>query len=222
MSNPLQGRSAMPRRGLLLILSSPSGAGKSSLARHLIENDADLVNSVSVTTRPRRHSEVEGRHYHFIDRPRFERMRDGGEFLEWAEVHGNLYATPIEPVKSALKVGRDVLFDIDWQGTLQIAKAMPDDVVRVFVLPPTMTELKERLIRRAEDDDGTIQRRLANARTEIEHWQEYDYVIVNDDLNESLKMLTAILTAERSRRVRQPGLTDFVAELLAQNGKPKG
>jgi guanylate kinase len=149
-------------------------------------------------------------------------MRDGGEFLEWAEVHGNLYATPIEPVKSALKVGRDVLFDIDWQGTLQIAKAMPDDVVRVFVLPPTMTELKERLIRRAEDDDGTIQRRLANARTEIEHWQEYDYVIVNDDLNESLKMLTAILTAERSRRVRQPGLTDFVAELLAQNGKPKG
>jgi guanylate kinase len=222
MSTPLQGRSATPRRGLLLILSSPSGAGKSSLARLLLQNDQGLVNSVSVTTRPRRHSEVEGVHYHFIDRPRFERMREGGELLEWAEVHGNLYATPLEPVKKALHAGSDVLFDIDWQGTLQIAKAMPDDIVRVFVLPPTMAELKERLIRRAEDDDGTIQRRLANARTEIEHWQDYDYVIVNDDLQESLKMLTAILAAERARRVRQPGLAAFVTSLLAQNGKPKG
>ena len=220
MSNPLQGRSATPRRGLLLILSSPSGAGKSSLARHLIEKDGELMNSVSVTTRPRRHSEIDGRHYHFIDRAQFERMRGADEFLEWAEVHGNLYATPIEPVKSALAEGRDVLFDIDWQGTLQIAKAMPEDIVRVFVLPPTMSELKERLIRRAEDDDGTIQRRLDNARTEIEHWTDYDYVLVNDDLQESLSLVRSILAAERAKRVRQPGLSAFVADLLAQNGKP--
>ncbi|MCC6981995.1 MAG: guanylate kinase [Bauldia sp.] len=222
MSTPLQGRGSTPRRGLLLILSSPSGAGKSSLARLLLQHDPELTNSVSVTTRPRRHSEVDGVHYHFIDRAAFERKRAAGELLEWAEVHGNLYATPLEPVRQELARGRDMLFDIDWQGTLQIAKAMPEDIVRVFVLPPTMAELRERLIRRAEDDDGTIQRRLENARTEIEHWTEYDYVLVNDDLQESLSLVRSILAAERARRVRQPGLSAFVTQLLAQNGNATG
>lgn len=210
-------REPMPRRGLLLILSSPSGAGKSSLARLLDQNEPQLGTSISVTTRPRRASEVDGVHYHFIDRTAFERMRGAGELLEWAEVHGNLYATPLAPVKKALAAGRDMLFDIDWQGTLQIAKAMPEDVVRVFVLPPSMTELKERLVRRAEDDGAIIMRRLENARAEIEHWSEYEYVIVNDDLQEALVTVRAILAAERAKRVRQPGLSEFVAKLLKQN-----
>ena len=204
------------RRGLLLVLSSPSGAGKSTLTRLLLQEEDMLALSISVTTRTRRPSEVDAVHYHFIDAARFARMRDAGELLEWAEVHGNLYATPRAPVEAALAEGRDVLFDIDWQGTQQIARAMPDDVVRVFLLPPSMKELKARLERRAEDDRDVIARRLANARAEIEHWHEYEYVIVNEDLQRSLMLARTILAAERQKRRRQPGLADFVAGLLAE------
>lgn len=207
----------LERRGLMLVLSSPSGAGKSSISRALIDEERDrLFLSISVTTRARRPSEVEGIHYHFIDDGRFARMRDGGELLEWAEVHGNLYGTPAAPVEEALAGGRDVLFDIDWQGAAQLAAAKPDDVVLVFVLPPTMAELKARLERRAEDEDETIRRRLRDAWDEIEHWREYDYVVVNDDLERSLAAVRAILGAERHRRVRQRGLADFIADLKSE------
>lgn len=204
------------RRGLMLVLSSPSGAGKSTIARLLLELEKDLDLSISVTTRPRRPSEVDGVHYRFIDAERFAAMRDRGELLEWAEVHGNFYATPRKPVEEALARGRDMLFDIDWQGTRQIAKAMPDDVARVFLLPPTMAELKARLERRAEDRADVIARRLANAREEIAHWQEYDYVVVNEDLQRSLAAVRAILAAERLRRTRQLSLEAFVKSLLAE------
>ena len=205
-----------PRRGLMLVLSSPSGAGKSTISRLLLEQEVDLDLSISVTTRPRRPSEVDGVHYHFIAPDAFAAMRDRRELLEWAEVHGNLYATPRKPVEAALARGRDMLFDIDWQGTQQIARAMPDDVVRVFLLPPSMAELRARLERRAEDDRQVIARRLANARTEIGHWREYDYVIVNDDLQHSLAAVRAVLQAERLRRTRQTALAGFVEELLAE------
>lgn len=219
------------RRGLMLVLSSPSGAGKSTLSRLLLDNDDRLKLSISVTTRRRRHSEVEGMHYYFIDPERFEKMRKDGDLLEWAKVHGNLYATPRASVEAALTEGRDVLFDIDWQGTQQLKRAMPEDVVGVFLLPPSMKELRARLERRAEDDDATIARRLENARDEIRHWEEYDYVIVNEDLQDSLRATKAILTAERQKRSQQeelaaaakrykresqPKLKDFVAELLAE------
>lgn len=207
---------APSRRGLLLVLSSPSGAGKSTLARMLLETEADLALSISVTTRTRRPSEVDGVHYHFIDGERFARMRERGELLEWAEVHGKLYGTPRAPVEQALKMGGDVLFDIDWQGTRQITEALPDDIVRVFLLPPSMNELRARLERRAEDNPETIARRLANARAEIEHWNEYEYVIVNDDLQKSLSIVRAVLLAERQRRDRRPALAELVADLLSQ------
>jgi len=205
----------LARRGLMLVLSSPSGAGKSTIARLLLELDRELDLSISVTTRARRPSEVDGVHYHFIDAERFAAMRERGELLEWAEVHGNLYATPRKPVENTLARGRDMLFDIDWQGTQQLAKAMPDDVARVFLLPPSMDELKARLERRAEDRDDVIARRLANARTEIAHWREYDYVIVNEDLQRTLSAVRAILAAERLRRTRQNSLDAFVENLLA-------
>jgi guanylate kinase len=206
----------LTRRGLMLVLSSPSGAGKSTLARNLLTLDSGLTLSVSVTTRPRRTSEVDGVHYHFIDAERFEGMRAGGELLEWAEVHGNLYATPREAVETALAVGHDVLFDIDWQGTRQLADAMPADIVRVFILPPSMAELRARLERRAEDAEAVIDRRLANARAEIEHWDEYEYIIVNDDRQRSLGLVRSILIAERQKRARQLGLGDLVGRLLAE------
>lgn len=220
------------RRGLMLVLSSPSGAGKSTLSRLLLENVPNLNLSISVTTRKRRPSEVDGVHYHFIDRPRFEAMREAGELLEWAEVHGNLYATPAGPVEQALSEGRDVLFDIDWQGTQQLKRAMPDDVVGIFVLPPSMAELRARLERRAEDHSDVIARRLANARDEITHWTEYDYVIVNRDLNETYEAARTVLDSERGnrespprtvgapasdyRRQGQPGLSDFIDALLEE------
>jgi guanylate kinase len=200
----------------MLVLSSPSGAGKSTLARNLLALDNELTLSISVTTRPRRPSEADGVHYHFIDRERFDQMRERGELLEWAEVHGNLYATPKAPVSAALNAGRDVLFDIDWQGTRQIADAMPADIVRVFVLPPSMVELRARLERRAEDMGQIIERRLANAREEITHWDEYEYVVVNDDLQRSLGLVHSILIAERQKRGRQNGLTSLVEGLLAE------
>jgi len=200
----------------MLVLSSPSGAGKSTIARHLMEQDEDIDLSVSVTTRGRRPSEIEGVHYYFIDQATFERMRDGGELLEWAEVHGNCYGTPRAPVEKALSAGRDVLFDIDWQGADQVARAMPQDLVRIFVLPPTMKELAARLERRAEDKPEVIARRLANARAEISHWRDYDYVLINKDLQTSLEKAQAILYAERMKRARTTWLEGFVEGLLAE------
>jgi guanylate kinase len=205
----------LARRGLMFVLSSPSGAGKSTLAQQLLADEKNgLTLSVSVTTRPRRPSEIEGRHYRFIDEKRFRHMAEHDELLEWAEVHGNFYGTPQAPVEEALAAGRDVLFDIDWQGTQQLAEKMPQDLVRVFVLPPSMAELRARLDRRAEDDEATIARRLEAARHEIEHWREYDYVVVNDDLQRALDEVKGILRAERVRRERVVGLEAFVEELL--------
>jgi len=203
------------RRGLMLILSSPSGAGKSTLTRSLLKADPELELSISMTTRARRHSEIDGQHYHFIDAKRFRQMQDADELLESAEVHGNRYGTPREPVEAALQAGHDVLFDIDWQGTRQIAEQLPDDIVTIFVLPPSMAELKSRLDRRAEDEPEIIARRLTSARDEISHWSEYDYVIINDDLSRSLDEVRAVLRAERLRRSRQPDIGEFVEGLLA-------
>jgi guanylate kinase len=203
------------RRGLMLILSSPSGAGKSTLTRNLkSENNLDL--SISVTTRPKRPSEIEGVHYRFIDRPAFDAMRQHNDLLEWAEVHGNGYGTPRKEVEASLAAGRDVLFDIDWQGTQQIVKRSRPDVVTIFILPPSMAELRSRLIRRAEDAAEVIAKRLANARDEIARWSQYDYVIVNDDLQAAYESIKAILTAERLKRSRAVGLGDFVDRLLAE------
>ncbi len=207
----------MARRGLMLVLSSPSGAGKSTIAHNLLEQDKNLELSISVTTRARRRSEVEGVHYHFIGERTFAAMRDGDELLEWAEVHGNFYGTPRAPVEEALGEGRDILFDIDWQGTLQLYDRMRPDMVGIFVLPPSMQELKSRLERRAEDSQEVIARRLANAKVEIEHWDDYDYVIVNDDLNTAHQNVRAILTAERLKRSRQTGMVAFARTLIDAN-----
>jgi guanylate kinase len=202
------------RRGIMLVVSSPSGAGKTTLTRNLLEQEEGVSLSVSVTTRARRASEIDGVHYNFVTRRQFEVMRDAGDLLEWAEVHGNLYGTPRAPVEEALKVGRDVLFDIDWQGTLQLYETMRPDVVSVFVLPPSAKELKARLERRAEDSGAVIAQRLTNAAIEVPHWTEYDYVLVNRDLDKSFARLRAILTAERLKRVYRPDLEKFVARLL--------
>ncbi|WP_334176820.1 guanylate kinase [Pseudoxanthobacter sp.] len=204
------------RRGFLLVLSSPSGAGKSTLTRALL-NDPDeagrLQLSVSATTRGRRASEVEGVHYHFVGMERFQTMREGGELVEWAEVHGNCYGTPRAPVEQALAGGFDMVFDIDWQGARQMVAAMRPDVVSVFVLPPAAKDLRSRLIGRAEDADDVIARRLQNARGELEHWVDYDYVLVNDDLTKSYAGLKAILNAERLKRARGEGLPAFIASI---------
>jgi guanylate kinase len=203
------------RRGIMLVLSSPSGAGKTTLSRNLLEQEENVALSVSVTTRPRRPSEIEGVHYNFVTKQQFEGMRDSGQLLEWAEVHGNYYGTPREPVEKALSSGRDVLFDIDWQGTQQLYEKMPNDVVSVFVLPPSANELKLRLERRAEDSETIIAERLRNAAEEFRHWSEYDYILVNRDLDKSFTRLRSILTAERLKRVKMPNLEKFVAQLLA-------
>jgi guanylate kinase len=200
----------------MLVLSSPSGAGKSTIARNLLESDAGLELSVSVTTRPRRGSEIDGVHYHFVTRREFDRLRDSDALLEWAEVHGNCYGTPREPAEAAMAAGRDMLFDIDWQGAVQLNEKMRADIVSIFVLPPSMAELKMRLKRRAEDSDATIETRLRNARLEIEHWREYDYVVVNDDLDRAFASVRAITQAERLRRDRRPGLFAFVSNLLGE------
>lgn len=206
--------SRIKRRGLMLVLSSPSGAGKSTIARNLLENDQSLELSVSVTTRARRGSEIDGVHYHFITQREFDRLKDTDALLEWAEVHGNFYGTPREPAEMAMAEGRDMLFDIDWQGAVQLNEKMRADIVSVFILPPSMAELKSRLKRRAEDSDATIERRLKNARVEIEHWREYDFVVINDDLDRAFGEVKSIVTAERLRRNRRPGLFDFVTRLL--------
>jgi guanylate kinase len=217
----LEHREAEPfaRRGLMLILSSPSGAGKTSLTRMLLQQkDLDLTLSISVTTRARRHSEVEGIHYKFITHKQFELMRDSDQLLEWAEVHGNFYGTPREPVEAILSEGRDILFDIDYQGTQQVKAKTNEELVTVFILPPSMRELRARLIRRAEDPPEVIAKRLDNARTEIRNWPLYDYVIVNDDLQRSFEELLSILTAERCRASRsKERIGSFVDNLLAES-----
>ncbi len=204
------------RRGLLLVISSPSGAGKTTLSRRLLAEDSNITMSVSVTTRSPRPGETEGKDYHFIAREEFGRMRDRGDLLEYAEVFGNSYGTPKRPVAEALQAGRDVLFDIDWQGTQQLAQAMEDDLVRIFILPPTAEELRLRLIRRAQDSATTVAKRMAKAADEISHWAEYDYVIINDDLDSAARQLDGILTAERLKRRRRVGLTKFVRDLTKE------
>ncbi|HHN67624.1 MAG TPA: guanylate kinase [Thermopetrobacter sp.] len=206
---------SLKRRGMLVVLSSPSGAGKSTLSRLLLDHEPELSMSVSVTTRPPRPGEVDGRDYHFIDKEEFARLRDTGGLLEWAEVFGNHYGSPREPVERALEEGRDVLFDVDWQGAQQITEAMgADDVVRIFILPPSAEVLHQRLKKRAQDPPDVIARRMAEAASEISHWQEYDYVIVNDELEAAFERLRAIVRAERQRRHRQVGLFDFVRGMI--------
>lgn len=206
------------RRGLMLVISSPSGAGKSTIARLLLEDrDMDLSLSVSVTTRARRPSEIEGIHYHFITVREFERLRDSDALIEWAEVHGNFYGTLRETAENALADGRDMLFDIDWQGADQLQAKMPADVVSIFILPPTMRELSLRLNRRAEDAAEVIETRLNNARFEIQKWSKYDYIVINEDLNLSYAAVKSIVMAERLRRDRRPGLFEFVNGLIEEN-----
>lgn len=211
-------REAVRRRGLGLILSSPSGAGKTTLTRMLLQKtELDLTLSISLTTRKRRSSEADGIHYHFIDRAEFDRRRDAGELLEFAEVHGNGYGTPRRPVEDILAQGRDVLFDIDYQGTRQVREKMPDDVVTVFILPPSMRELRARLERRAEDSPAVIDKRLENARHEIGRWSDYDFVLINDDIQKTFDDLLAIVRSERLRRPRvNDGISGFVEQLLTE------
>ena len=206
---------SLARRGLMFILSSPSGAGKTTIARRLLAEDGELAMSVSVTTRPPRPGEVEGRDYHFVDQPRFREMVDAGEMLEWATVFGNNYGTPKSFIKAGLKEGRDFLFDIDWQGTQQLYQRMETDVVRVFLLPPSIGELESRLRSRGTDAETVIADRMARARSEISHWDGYDYVVVNDDIDQCFEKVRTILEAERMRRARQTGLVDFTRDLMA-------
>lgn len=208
-------RSDVNRRGLMLVLSSPSGAGKSTIARNLLRDDPKLNLSVSVTTRQRRGSEIDGKDYHFKSEEEFLLMRDNGQLLEWAEVHGNYYGTPFDPVQKAMSAGQDMLFDIDWQGALQMFETARADIVSIFILPPSMEELRSRLVRRAEDSSDVIDRRLENSKIEMQHWNEYQYPLINDDLNECFENVKAILRAERLRRDRRMiGMGDFVKGLL--------
>ena len=207
-------KSPIPRRGLMLVLSSPSGAGKSTLARMLLDADGNISMSVSVTTRAPRPGEVDGRDYFFVTKAKFAAMRDNDELLEWAEVFGNWYATPRARVEALLDAGEDVLFDIDWQGTQQISQARPEDLVRVFILPPSADSLRQRLIARAQDSSSVVAKRMAEASDEISHWPEYDYVIINDDLERAHKGLVSILHAERLKRARRIGLTTFTRNLI--------
>ena len=207
---------AVSRRGLMLVLSSPSGAGKTTLSRKLLEEDKGVTLSVSVTTRKMRPGEKDGRDYHFIDRKRFDAMVDNNELLEWAEVFDNYYGTPAKLVMDALASGRDVLFDVDWQGTQQLRDKARNDLVSIFVLPPSTHELERRLHKRAQDDYETIHRRMAKASDEMSHWQEYDYVVINRSLDQAFADISAILSAERVRRDRQVGLSDFVRGLQAK------
>ena len=206
-----------PRRGLMLVISSPSGAGKTSLSRRLVADHPDLALSISATTRAPRRGEADGREYLFVDRSAFEAMAQRGEFLEHAEVHEHRYGTPKAPVMEALTSGQDVLFDIDWQGAMSIAGGAPGDVVRVFILPPSMAELSRRLHARAQDDEDVIQRRLDRAAGEIAMWAEYDYVLVNEDYDRAYVELEHIYRAERLKRTRNPGLKGFVDALMAED-----
>lgn len=204
----------MPRRGVLLIVASPSGAGKTSLCRRLMADHAGLELSVSMTTRPIRPGEQAGRDYHFVDREEFQRLVEADAFLEWANVHGNLYGSPRAPVDRALAEGRDVLFDIDWQGAREVARRCKEDAVRVFILPPSLEELRRRLVTRSQDAEEVIDRRIANAKGEIEHADEFDYVFVNDDFDRSYAELAHIYHAERSRRFRNVWVRAYQQALL--------
>lgn len=203
-----------PRRGLLLVISSPSGAGKTSLSRRLVADHADLTLSISATTRSPRPGEQDGREYHFVNREKFEQLVKDDAFLEWAEVHEHRYGSPKAPVMAEIEAGRDVLFDIDWQGAMSVAAQAPAEVVRVFILPPSMADLSRRLHARAQDTEDVIQRRLGRAYGEIAMWAEYDYVILNDDFDTAYAELAHIYHAERLRRPRNPWLNPFVKRLL--------
>ena len=209
-------RKTIARRGLMFVLSSPSGAGKTTLSRMLLKADRNVELSVSVTTRPRRQGEVDGRDYHFINQAKFSTLVKSGELLEWAEVFGHRYGTPRKPVQKALRAGRDVLFDIDWQGTQQLREKARDDLVSVFILPPSVKELEQRLKRRARDSRDVIVARMAKAAGEMSHWPEYDYVIVNRNVDDAFAEVRAILAAERLKRERQIGLSAFVRALQAK------
>jgi guanylate kinase len=218
-------QAAQRRRGLMFVLSSPSGAGKTTLTRMLLEDERKNVElSISVTTREKRASEIEGRHYYFIDRKKLDEMAKSGELLEWAAVHGNGYGTPKKPIEKFLRAGKDVIFDIDWQGTLQLYNAARRDVVSVFVLPPSSQELRVRLARRAEDNQEVIDRRLRNAIEELEHWREYDYILINDDLDRAYRALKSILAAERQRRASRgakSGTEIEAAEKMRRDAQPR-
>lgn len=201
------------RRGIMLILSSPSGAGKTSISRAILRQDDNIQLSVSVTTRPKRANEVDGVDYHFKTVDEFKQMREAGLLLEWAEVHGNFYATPKAQIDELLDAGKDVLFDIDYQGALQLYEKCADDIIGIFVLPPSITELKHRLERRADDNEEVIKRRLKTARQELREWNKYDYVIVNNDLDKSCTLVTEIINAARIQRSRQSNLSSFVKGL---------
>lgn len=202
------------RRGLMFILSSPSGAGKTTIARKLLDHDAEIAMSVSVTTRPMRPGEVAGKDYIFVTQPEFDRMVEEELFLEWAHVFSHSYGTPKAQVKAGLRDGQDFLFDIDWQGTQQLYQKLETDVVRVFLLPPSIGELRRRLTGRGTDSAEVIASRMARAQAEISHWDGYDYVVVNDDIDACFDKVTQILAAERMRRARQTGLIPFVRELM--------
>jgi len=202
------------RRGLMLILSSPSGAGKTTIARKLLDEDGEIAMSVSVTTRPMREGEVEGRDYYFVDQAEFDRMVEDNAFYEWATVFGHSYGTPKAQIRAGLKEGRDFLFDIDWQGTQQLYQKAEVDVVRVFILPPSLDELHRRLVGRNTDAPDVIAARMARAQAEISHWDGYDYVVVNDDMDACFEQVHGILCAERLRRARQTGLVDFTRDLM--------
>ena len=205
--------SGIARRGLMLVLSSPSGAGKTTISRKLMDRDANLTMSVSATTRPRRPGEEDGRDYNFVDPTEFNLMVNRQELLEHAKVFGNYYGTPIEPVEQALAAGRDVIFDIDWQGAQQVAEKARQDLVSVFILPPSTDELDRRLHSRAQDPDEVVAARMAKASDEMSHYAEYDFIIINREIDESVEQVEAIVTAERLRRQRQVGLSDFVKHL---------
>jgi len=212
----VNGDKPLARRGLLFVLSSPSGAGKSTLAKKLLTSEPDIQLSVSATTRPVRAGEVDGKDYHFVDTDKFKEMAAEGEFLEWAHVFGHRYGTPKAPVEAMLEAGKDVLFDIDWQGTQQLYQEAGSDVVRVFILPPSIDELERRLRSRGTDSDEVIAERMARARAEIGHWDGYDYVLVNDDIDACFAKVQDILSAERLRRARQKGLIGFARELMRE------
>ncbi|MGD9867177.1 MAG: guanylate kinase [Hyphomicrobiales bacterium] len=204
----------VPRHGLMLVLSSPSGAGKTTLSRRLLADDGEIAMSISATTRAKRPGETDGKDYLFVTQEKFAEMREAGEFLEWASVFDHYYGTPRGPVEDALKAGRDVLFDIDWQGAESLTKTSKAHLVKIFVLPPTGAALEERLRKRAQDGEEVVRRRMAGASNEIQHWEDYDYVLINDDVDECLEAIKAIITAERLKRSRRHGLDSFVRKLL--------